>query len=89
MKTKEIACWVHKDINFRSTVGPTIFLEKNEMHGFNVKAKLIVELPEKSVTITESEFDEIVHAHDMTLYENVTPNSLYKHLKKKIFGSDN
>lgn len=60
MKTKEINVWVSP-----SDLGNKYFSVVQEsadcpMKGDSVKAKLIIELPERKVTITESEFEEAV-----------------------------
>jgi len=60
MKTKEIDVWVLKEC-VRHTYNSGSWNTKESLD-FNVKAKLIIEIPEKKIEITESEFDEAVTA---------------------------
>jgi hypothetical protein len=70
--------FVHKDVNhyvFRTTLS-------GERVGEFVQAKLIIELPEKKVEITESRLDEIFNG--LTEYSN---SEWYRaRLKKVLFG---
>ena len=56
MKTKEIDVWVLKEC-VRHTYNSGSWNTKESLD-FNVKAKLIIEIPEKKIEITESDFDE-------------------------------
>lgn len=84
-KTREIEGWVYKsDI-------------ANERYNFNqrmpdnfkdigaVKAKLIIEVPEKRISISESEFDEAWKWLDSQW--SIPDSDMGKELKQKLFGT--
>jgi hypothetical protein len=58
MKTKEVEVWLDSD-EFHSGVNCFVRLVSDKPKWKNkFKAKLIIEIPEKKIEITESEFDE-------------------------------
>jgi hypothetical protein len=81
MKTKEIEVWVNDNfIEYKVGIGDVVrdigfeqFINGNKA----TKAKLIIEIPEKKIEITESEFDEAVG--NVGLGSNMT-----KYLKKEL-----
>jgi hypothetical protein len=80
MKTREIEVWVSKDVLDHlidepesNLVGSTVF--KRPTDHWSVKAKLIIEIPERKVEITESEFDAAA-------WGSISFNSL----KEKLFA---
>lgn len=90
MKTKEIEVWVtdtfvdqvdSKHLSYIPTFAQPVEGTKC------TKARLIIELPEKKITISESQFDELWN----DLYERI-PNSealaiKYHSTKDKLFGT--
>jgi hypothetical protein len=62
MKTREkiIDVWVSHKFDNLDTDLATIILDRNTNIKDYFKAKLIIEIPEKKIEITESEFDIIV-----------------------------
>jgi len=56
MKTKEFDCFVHKRVLSQKDMYSEIRFFDCEDH---IKAKLIIEIPDKKIEITESQFDEI------------------------------
>ena len=66
MKTKEIDVWVNPNSSMYSEfddskLGATVMYNPDEK--FSVKAKLIIEIPEKKIEITEREFlRKAIHA---------------------------
>lgn len=82
MKTKEIDVWVSKRVLDGDDVSDT--LTTYETGSVNrIKAKLVVEIPEKKVTITESQFDEFVNKWHFDDGANVRRDM------KKELGFDN
>ena len=76
MKTKEIDVWICSDfLNGHEEIFDSI--SEKKIDEFNIKAKLIIEIPEKKIEITESEFDEA--------YANAGfSNNLYDNFKKEL-----
>ena len=85
MKTKEITVWVDPDevVNDAWTLCHADFY-KGELTGM-VKARLIIDLPEKKISITESEFDLECRKVSGSLFE-LGPTDKLLILKKKLFG---
>jgi hypothetical protein len=77
-RTKEIEVWIHKTLPevFGSHGRKIMNISSNALHGDCIRAKLIIELPERNVTITESQFDDLCK-QGMALYM----------LKEKLFPS--
>lgn len=78
MKTKEIEVWVPR-MTLDSFARSEVFTSKTRdmVDDSWLKAKLIIELPEKKVTISESEFDRLIG-----LDKNVNTGWV----KNKLFG---
>jgi hypothetical protein len=57
MKTKEIDVWV-QDTLVSDAYDYSGYIHRKPKDGY-LKAKLIIEIPEKKITITESEFEEV------------------------------
>ena len=55
MKTKEIVVWVRPD----EIDSNGISCQTNRHDKWQIEAKLIIEIPEKKIEITESEFNDI------------------------------
>lgn len=62
MKTKEINVWVNKYFyqNYTSCHNDSANIQMRQDELYNIKAKLVVEIPEKKIEITESELDEVL-----------------------------
>lgn len=83
MKTKEIEVYLPSGVLEKDISKESQRFAQEFWADFPVKAKLIIELPEKSATISESEFEKIWREWDSS------PVSLYEHLKKNLFqGKD-
>ena len=86
MKTKEIDCWYwEKDLEIAMKTPDekgvyTVIVEPVEK-GYK-KAKLIIEVPEKSTTITESELESVLGET-----ECVNGMDMYYRIKNKLFGN--
>jgi hypothetical protein len=83
MKTKEIEVWVvmdHEQPIKMWSAKPKCRNEIDEM-GW-VKARLIIEIPERKVEITESEFDEVMKDLRLECPERVWL------VKKELFGKE-
>lgn len=85
MKTKEIEVWVSEftakcNIPIGSTTCFTI--EPDKEQGYTFKAKLIIETPEKKVTITESDIDKAFK----TAGQNFISSFYFKEALKKELG---
>lgn len=95
MKTKEIEVWVSRplidnDIRFGESRERYIRIPYRD-HDLSeqgyTKAKLIIELPEKKIEITEGQFDEAVKEFfkgDISPMQ--TGVKMQSHLKQKLFG---
>jgi hypothetical protein len=67
MKTKEIDVWIPEcRVNVKGLIETYSDLDelRTDWDGVAVKAKLIIEIPEKKIEITESEFDEKWRNHE-------------------------
>lgn len=86
-RTKEIEVWVDKNYeNYFPGNSLTIHSVCHVNHQ-PLKAKLIIELPEKKIEITESQFDEAVKEFfkgDISPMQ--TGVKMQSHLKQKLFG---
>lgn len=87
MKTKEIEVWVYENdlekAQKNGTKGVYFTLEYPDDSSFK-KAKLIIDLPEKKIEITESQFDEAWRLSATAV--NSTVHQSYLNLKQKLFG---
>ncbi len=83
MRTKEIECWVDP---VSADINENFYVTKNEINhrGTNVKARLIIELPERKIELTESEFDE---AWNLPL-DIDSINDIRIAVKQKLFGKE-
>lgn len=86
MKTKEVILegWILKDeIEFNEIILYRIQADVMRLDGEAVECKVILEVPvpERSVTITESEFDETCNG------VSLNPEECF-YLKQKLFGSE-
>lgn len=80
MKTKEITGWVYlSDNRFMAGVIPDNFKEMGESVA---RAKLIIEIPERKIEISESEFCKIIDSYS----EGYCVPAVLMHLKQKLFG---
>lgn len=93
MKTKEIDIWIDNTVMHGLISGHDV--QSKEMYFCNsdrsrtTKAKLIIELPEKKIEITESSFDEAVYdAFHNGLLRNHSFNEIKQTMKQKLFGKD-
>lgn len=94
-KTKEITCWAVKNKNRNLSKDHIVvafesedLFEIVEIDDEVFKAKLIIELPEKKITITEREFDIAVRSvrHNSSLVERY---SITDKLKRELgFNND-
>ena len=80
MRTKEIDVWVNKNKALSAfKEGHCIYAYKDYHSTYsNIKAKLIIELPERKATITEKEFDEFWGVRGRTSW----------HWRKHLFGDE-
>lgn len=83
MKTIEINVWVHNSTVEKGEpyqAGSKIFPDYVEVDKTAwTKAKLIIEIPEKRVLISETQFDEIFRNYDHQVYS-------LNHVKEKLFA---
>lgn len=77
MKTKEIKVYVHKDYIMNTSATMYFDLKDIRYTRNYIEAKLTIEIPDKSVTITESEFDKVS--------SRIIGNSSYSELVIKQF----
>ena len=97
MKTKEIDVWVpnfiEEDFGLECIIANTGVYASicgDQMEEDNIiyyRAKLIIEIPEKKIEITESEFDKLAESY-MTLNCYGVKKVYYDDLKKELFGDD-
>lgn len=92
MKTKEIEGYVsesfEKEIRIDGDI--LIYMDKDraiDCEDFILKAKLIVELPEKKIEITESELNEILRKHQVK--EKIGYSISSEILKRELFNNEN
>lgn len=89
MKTKEIEVYIEKDwLLSTGCIGMISEASKfpTRLNGKDtIKARLIIELPEKKVEITEEKLDELHNDFQYCADENAF---FYKFLKQKLFGSE-
>lgn len=82
MKTKEVTVYASKDILSDWVGGEKIY--KTEHESTPVRCRLVIDLPEKEIKLTESKLDEawkeVFHACSDELD--------VKKLKQKLFGSE-
>lgn len=82
MKTKKIDVWISE---FAATAEIPIDSElvfkpnKDEKRGYIVKAKLVIPVPDKEVTITETQLKEAIYQYD----KNNSPTA-FAHLKRLL-----
>lgn len=96
-RTKEIKVFVTKNI-IEDDIGIQSVVRKEIYHGFGVRlngqetfeATLIIELPEKSITITESEYEQItievrrkIISSDKLCYNDLV---IHNEIKKELFN---
>lgn len=79
-KTREIECYASKDINLTDRY-PGSLIQKNEFMN-STKAKLIIEIPEKEIKLTESMLDEVFE-------QFFEVDRCYDDFKQKLFGDSN
>tara|TARA_R110002096_G_scaffold232683_2_gene422604 strand:+ start:6646 stop:6921 length:276 start_codon:yes stop_codon:yes gene_type:complete len=89
MKTEEIDVWVDRDEfdNYDAADCTYVLLHEKNITSVYLKAKIIIEMPEKTITVTESEFDEAIKAHgeqDLRYRELVIDNVFASKLKKEL-----
>lgn len=86
MRTKEINGWVYKSESgdYNNSLFHTKFpLNFHDLNG--VKAKLIIEVPEKKITISESEFDKAVNE---ALDVRGMCKAFLSELRQNLFGKE-
>ena len=79
-RTREIEVYADKyafESLLNHTDGYEIFIRNRQADNSDVKCKLIIELPERKVTISESEFDALVGANN-TANTGWIKNKLFK-----------
>lgn len=95
MKTREIEVWIPERIKdfkhepYENPIFDTLLVEPGKKYapGFKcdgqimIKARLIIELPDRKVEISESEFDEIFYDHPVDMID-------LDLVKQKLFGKD-
>ena len=80
---KEIEVWVHPNLLKDSREGKVFaVLEKEYDH--SIKARLIIDLPEKKIEISEADLDDLNRQFHYCADENPY---FYKFLKQKLFGA--
>ena len=81
-RTREIEVWIHKNVIVNGVYekGSKILPLHEYPNCEWVEAKLIIELPERKVTISESEFDEAWARNTGTTF-----SELRERLKEKFF----
>jgi len=84
-RTKEIDVWVKKsfEMNFSNNYIADVHNRPTEL--YPIKAKLIIEIPEKKITITESEFNEASKVIRFGVFNGETYGDINR-LKEKLFG---
>lgn len=84
MKTVTIPVWVkeNSEADLRKNYG--FFVDKDQSDLYQLKAKLIIEIPEKKIEITESEFDKINKA--LLIKEGYLHPCQFSNLLKKELG---
>jgi len=87
-KQKIIDVWVEKSItdDDRCNVYPMCYSDALCTDNF-YKGKIIIELPEKKIEITESQFDETWARH-ISCHEGMTNNSYRESFKNELGFSD-
>lgn len=78
MKTKEIDCWIsarHIDMDW---VQIPVYKDGGSR---DIKAKLLIEIPERKVEITESQFDQAVTKHK---HRYSSARGFWDELKKEL-----
>jgi len=87
VKNKEIECFVHRDLIEKlwdqAVVSKSIKSKKD-----HYSAKLIIEIPEKKIEITESDFDRAISLYGAHNLEVKTYSGLVKTLKKELGFTD-
>jgi hypothetical protein len=85
-KTKEIECYVHKNelASFGETASRVVVWSQYPATDTVLKAKLIIEFPERKVTITESDFDDA--CKDNEALDFVNSRRAVALLKERLFG---
>ena len=87
MKTKEIEVWMHEKFINGDEWFP-VYPLRTDMDGF-IKAKLVIEVPEKKIEITESQlrecFDTFRRLDDDQ--ERRLVYSFYEFSRQKLFGN--
>jgi hypothetical protein len=80
MKTKEIKGWIYKGSQTLHERFPDNFDDMVDVY----KAKLIIELPERKLTISESEYNKAIKESfgDACYFESL------KTLREKLFGKE-
>ena len=92
MITKEIDVWVTENIITEESPIPNIVTR----HSYNekgvklngketIRARLIIELPERKREITESEFEEAFRLYMSESYPIISIEAMAKRLKDKLF----
>lgn len=81
MKTKEINCWVSL-AGLEASDGVTVMFKRTTVS--NIKARLVVEMPEKEITITPNQlggaFNKVMGLDSYDLY--------FKELEREVFGEN-
>lgn len=90
MKTREIDVWVSKDFQKYILEHKSGYYKENLGIGNvntardSVKAKLIIELPEQKIEITESEFNRVTKLYAAQNLDVKTYSGLVETLKKQL-----
>lgn len=93
MKTKEIDVWVKEDFNDKYSTSGIYYFNRSDLLDDNYrnipyKAKLIIEIPEKKIEITESEFDRVYNDWVVSLEVVNYHKDLHKRNMKRDLGFD-
>lgn len=85
MRTREIVVYFDHDTDFDNINNQDLC---EYIHGgvHGIRAKIIVELPDQKVELTESDFHIIWQKVNGCTYKNGKEAELYKGLKKELFG---
>jgi hypothetical protein len=75
-RTKEFDVFVRDEIKLPIN---GFWCQNIQAGGYNIKAKLIIEMPEKYITITETDFDDAISSLGC---------SNFSYLREKLFGED-
>jgi hypothetical protein len=84
MKTREIEVWINKDSFMNETDARTAVCNYQFIN--SIKAKLIIEIPEREITIKESEFESVLNRYICENPSIKTLNGIMEAFKEKLFA---